>query len=50
MDPNATLQLLREQFANGDYFSAGITFAALDDWLKRGGFLPNDWRVPRPQI
>ena len=64
MDPNATLELLRKLLT--DARSGGLAgmeaealqevsdlFGALDQWLTRGGFLPDYWattstiRVPR---
>lgn len=53
MDPNATLQLIRETVAQieaGDPDLADLArelsehVANLDEWLGRGGFLPNDWQ------
>jgi len=52
MDVNATLAEIRK-LANGDP-EGWITshdadrlaelILALDEWLKKGGFLPNDWQ------
>lgn len=48
MDPNAALQKVRELINDGD--SADVllveAFEALDDWLSKGGFLPDDWARP----
>ena len=56
MDPNATLDSLRDLARKAflvapcdlpvvaDELAAG--FEALDDWIKRGGFLPDDWKRP----
>lgn len=49
MDPNAALARLRELIAQLDstsdeYAELAITFRGLDGWIKRGGFLPLDWR------
>lgn len=45
MDPNATLVRIRELINDGD--SADVllieAFNNLDEWLSKGGFLPNDW-------
>jgi hypothetical protein len=53
MDPNAALDMIRDAFKAGEYPVGAVLFAALDDWLKRGGFLPDDWAdadiSPRPQ-
>lgn len=57
MDPNETLRELRESVrraqraADGDsndaeieaWQEAGEKILALDEWLSRGGFLPDDW-------
>ena len=50
MDPNAVLQLIREQVATYlDGGEADVTemteaFELLDSWLTGGGFLPSDWQ------
>lgn len=47
MDPNATLDDLRDVLHNDPAYadsSATELFDALDEWLKRGGFLPRDWQ------
>lgn len=50
MDPNETLRMLRERVADAlndrDYspIRVAILFEALDEWLSKGGFLPDDWR------
>lgn len=56
MDPNEALRLVREsvgelvQADDDDTLPGSQTgqivdaFAALDEWLQRGGFLPADWR------
>jgi len=51
MDPNATLTELRDLI--DEYYEDGPTdrltrllvdhFQALDNWIKGGGFLPDDW-------
>lgn len=58
MDPDQTLDDLREAAQRArkyiaiggfDYAAEKIvdeltnSFDALDDWLSRGGFMPNDW-------
>jgi hypothetical protein len=45
MDPNATLDLLRDELERGELECAAELFDALDTWLKRGGFLPSDWQA-----
>ena len=61
MDPDAILAELRQAFedvntAAQNYDSdahddatqrIAELFAALDEWLTRGGFLPNAWRAPQ---
>ncbi|BCP36387.1 hypothetical protein MINTMi198_17570 [Mycobacterium intracellulare M.i.198] len=51
MDPNEALQDIRNGLAN--YFANGIDVdldhifdrvEALDEWLSRGGFLPDAWQ------
>lgn len=57
MDPNATLETIREQYAtlrlmlddtNGNLAEAAEdlldAIQDLDGWLSKGGFLPNDWQ------
>lgn len=57
MDPNEILQQLRvllQGHRYGEPFSAHHSdqvrdlFAALDEWLTRGGFLPDAWRQHEP--
>lgn len=54
MDPNAALEELRDLAAtylddeNQDLCDFAISFTALDGWLTRGGFLPNDWKHATP--
>ncbi|GHB52055.1 hypothetical protein GCM10010331_44520 [Streptomyces xanthochromogenes] len=56
MDPNVALGNIREGFreyeADDDYDEAERivavekireSFEALDEWLRKGGFLPSDW-------
>ena len=53
MDPNETLRRLRELSAtpiNNNMKEFGelidnlvFNFEALDEWLSKGGFLPNEW-------
>lgn len=47
MDPNATLEEIKDHFAKGNYFSAAISFKDLDHWLSSGGFLPAVWMKHR---
>lgn len=51
MDPNTALARLRA-WAEGDG-NSGINesdamelFAGLDEWLSKGSFLPDGWRLP----
>jgi len=46
MDPDATLAAAREAYACTDYERAAELFDALDQWISRGGFLPEKWRRP----
>lgn len=54
MDPNANLEEQRGIIAciqAGMYTADDVSrladlAEALDEWLKRGGFLPRDWRAP----
>lgn len=45
MDPNVTLARLREKM-QGNFIESETRelFEALDGWLSKGGFLPDDWR------
>lgn len=53
MDPNAALRRIRESIADMDStqdddelyyaFTALEHFRALDEWLSKGGFKPNEW-------
>lgn len=53
MDPNATLSELRQAIPNAvdgdnaESVRAAELFQALDDWLSRGGFLPEAWDTDR---
>ena len=53
MDPQASLDRLRELLVVGqdlreeDVEEVAELFEALDDWLKRGGFLPREWSKSR---
>ena len=44
MDPDETLNQLREKM-KGNFIESETRelWEALDDWLSRGGFPPNDW-------
>lgn len=48
MDPNATLATIRMIIAAEDYplkvGDLSDRINALDEWLSKGGFLPDDWR------
>lgn len=57
MDPNDALEQLRDELRrvnydrgwDGDLYVAGRDawaepFEALDNWLSRGGFLPDAWK------
>lgn len=56
MDPNVTLAEIRRELADldaaRDEFPDGNLlvelFEALDAWLRKGGFLPDDWDRPLP--
>lgn len=57
MDPNATLVLIRALLVKMDtskatpsdeeFVTLYETFFALDNWLKKGGFLPKEWNNGR---
>jgi len=55
MDPNVALANLREALNPEQGDSPGFedaldnaieAFAALDEWLSKGGFLPGAWAIP----
>lgn len=52
-DPNEALRELRHLIEiNGEEdYSEEIAekFQALDEWLSKGGFLPEDWRLAPPE-
>ena len=54
MDPGMTLRLLRNSIINGDneknpfraadyYEEAVRRFKDLDEWITKGGYLPDEW-------
>jgi hypothetical protein len=43
MDPNETLRKLREWVKDPTKQPGAELFEALDEWLTRGGFPPDDW-------
>lgn len=58
MDPNETLDEIRDLVArmNGGLYAPAMLaasaevaekFAALDEWMSNGGFLPRDWQDRR---
>lgn len=53
MDPNKTLQMIRERVyailnsngvASDDAYFLAEDFDSLDEWLAKGGFLPDRWQ------
>lgn len=44
MDPTVALTNLNRALDDGDLDAARDAFEALDGWLSRGGFLPEQWR------
>lgn len=55
MDPNETLNKIRfhmkqanettsEAMQDAHYRAVAYSIEALDEWLSKGGFLPDDWR------
>lgn len=44
MDPNKALENLREALKSGEHEESAEAAAALDEWLSKGGFLPDAWR------
>jgi hypothetical protein len=55
MDPNAALgaardyalALIERDIPDDDAIGLAETFQTLDEWLRRGGFLPDDWWLRR---
>lgn len=43
MDPNATLIFIRCAIELGEFANACQAFRDLDDWIKKGGFIPREW-------
>lgn len=43
MDPNETLKQIRALDEEGNSDEAMMLFHHLDDWMGRGGFLPQAW-------
>lgn len=43
MDPNATLANARKALLDGNLNEAAFAYEALDNWLVKGGFLPDAW-------
>lgn len=44
MDPNACLQRIRDAIERSDLEEAAYAFDDLDQWIRRGGALPDDWQ------
>lgn len=44
MDPNETLNMIREAINDSRAWDAIELFEDLDRWLSRGGFLPAEWK------
>ena len=44
MDPEETLRLIRAACERGDDATAADWFKDLDEWLRKGGFLPREWQ------
>jgi hypothetical protein len=42
MDPNATLELIRQALRDGDREAAREAAENLNEWIARGGFPPSD--------
>jgi hypothetical protein len=42
MDPNATLELIRQALRDGDREAAREAAENLNEWVGRGGFAPGD--------
>lgn len=57
MDPNEALRVIREHYKHVTVDGMLLNWhqadtmcealEALDDWIKGGGFLPDDWSQPR---
>ncbi len=41
MDPNATLQIIRESWMESDSKAMREAISDLRDWLDKGGFMPD---------
>lgn len=53
MDPNETLRLLREALLDEDAEMTAECAQTLDEWLSKGGFLPDAWTyggAARPMV
>lgn len=60
MDPNESLRQLRISIAQyaehetlptyDDVMTTMNHLTALDEWLSKGGFLPDDWEKSRPDL
>lgn len=53
MDPNATLEEIRWALdfvdnnpVSEEFQELADSVRSLDEWLSKGGFLPQDWRRP----
>ena len=47
MDPNAALNTIRALMDSTDDVELREAIEDLDNWLSRGGFLPEDWARTR---
>jgi hypothetical protein len=54
MDPTELLRMMREALDVGDTETASNYANSLDNWLSRGGFLPDQWLMyhhcTRPEV
>jgi hypothetical protein len=44
MDPTATLAEIRERLKHDDVARILELFTSLDEWISKGGFLPEQWQ------
>jgi len=45
MDPDVTLSAARELYEADEIDAAAEQYAALDEWMSKGGHLPKAWAV-----
>ncbi len=57
MDIDAVYLALRDQSkeiihneSEGDLYEMACAFQAIDDWIKKGGYLPASWQIAQKDI